>query len=185
MEIRKLFWAARGIVLKPFFGKFGNMSYIGKPIALLGIQSIYIGDRVRIYPGVRMEAHNGARIIVEENTSIGQNFHVTASKEDLIIGKNTTISGNVFITNIDHDYKKIDTHILDQDWIVNTTRIGEGCFLGYGVAIQAGSVLGKHCIVGANAVVRGHYPDYSVIVGVPGRLIKQYNFKSGEWERKK
>ena len=74
---------------------------------------------------------------------------------------------------------------MDQKWLVKTTRIGEGSFIGYGAAIQAGTILGKHCIVGTNAVVRGSYPDYSVIVGVPGRVIKRYNPKSGNWENVK
>lgn len=182
MDLRKLLWAVRGIIYKPFFGRFGNMSYIGKPVSLSGMKSIYINDKVRIYPGVRMETYNGARIIIEGNTSIAQNFHIIAEKEDLVIGKNVTISGNVFVTNIDHGYQDIDKHILDQDWIVNTTKIGDGCFIGYGVAIQAGTVLGKHCIVGTNAVVRGHFPDYCVIVGVPARIVKKYNPDSGEWE---
>ena len=183
MEYRKILWALRGLVYKLFFGKMGNMSYIGKPISLIGTKGIYIGDKVRIYPGVRMEAHNGGKIIIEDNTSIAQNFHVTAGKEDLVIKKNTTISGNVFITNIDHGYQDIEKHILDQEWIVKTTVIGEGCFIGFGAAIQADTILGKHCIVGTNAVVRGHFPDYSVIVGVPARVVKTYNPDNKTWER--
>ena len=52
-----------------------------------------------------------------------------------------------------------------------------------GACIQAGTVLGKQCVVGANAVVRGTYPDYCVIVGVPARVIKKYNPETGKWEK--
>ena len=183
MEFRKLLWAFRAVAYKPFFGKIGGKSYIGKPVSLIGTKNIYVGNRVRIYPGVRMEAHKGGKIVINENCSIAQNFHITAEQEELIIEKNTTILGNVFITNIDHDYRDIKKHIMDQDWKVSTTRIGEGSFIGFGAAIQAGTVLGKHCIVGTNAVVRGYFPDYCVIVGVPGRVEKKYNPVSGEWER--
>lgn len=182
MEIRKLLWALRAVIYKPFFGKIGSMSYIGKPVSLIGTKNVYIGNRVRIYPNVRMEAHNAGKIIIEDNCSIAQNFHITAEQEELIIEKNTTILGNVFITNIDHDYSDIKKHIMDQEWKVRTTRIGEGSFIGFGAAIQAGTILGKHCIVGTNAVVRGHFPDYCVIVGVPGRIIKRYNPDKEEWE---
>lgn len=183
MDYRKVLWAIRGLLYKPFFGKFGIKSYIGKPVSLIGKRNIIVCDRVRIYPGVRMETYRGAKIIIEENTSIGQNFHVVASDEDLIISKNTTISGNVLVTNTDHCYQDINKHILDQELSIKNTKIGEGCFIGYGAVIQAGTVLGKHCIVGANSVVKGCFPDYCVIVGVPGRVIKQYNSDSGEWER--
>lgn len=183
MEFRKVLWALRVLIYKPFFGKIGSMSYMGKPVSLIGTKNIYVGNRVRIYPGVRMEAHNGGKIVINENCSIAQNFHITAEQEELIIEKNVTILGNVFITNIDHDYCDINRHILDQEWKVSTTRIGDGSFIGFGAAIQAGTVLGKHCIVGTNSVVRGHFPDYCVIVGAPGRIVKKYNPVSGEWER--
>lgn len=52
-----------------------------------------------------------------------------------------------------------------------------------GAAIMAGTVLGKQCVVGANAVVKGTYPDYSVIAGVPAKIIKRYNAQSGLWEK--
>lgn len=63
------------------------------------------------------------------------------------------------------------------------TIIGENCFIGFGASIQAGTVLGKKCIVGTNAVVHGTYPDYSVIVGVPAKSIKRYNEETGDWEK--
>ena len=130
-----------------------------------------------------MEAANGGSIVVRNNTSIGQNVHITADKEELEIGENTTILGNSFITNIDHDYQKINVHIMDQDRVVKTTKIGDNCFIGYGACIQAGTVLGKQCIVGANAVVRGSFHDYSVIVGVPARVVKQYDPITERWEK--
>lgn len=183
MEIIKLFWAARGILYKLSFGHFGSFSYIGSPLYLRGRKKIYIGNKVRIYPGIRMETMEGGRIIIEADTSIGQNFHITASKENLVIGKGTSIAGNVYVTNIDHDYRKLGTHILKQPQIVSTTRIGENCFIGYGAAIQAGTVLGNQCIVGANAVVRGIFPDHCVIAGVPAKIIKKYNSNTGRWEK--
>ena len=81
------------------------------------------------------------------------------------------------VTNIDHDYKVINKPIAQQELIVNETEIGENCFIGSGVKIQAGTKLGFQCVVGANAVVRGEFPDYSVIVGVPAKVIKRLNIK--------
>jgi acetyltransferase-like isoleucine patch superfamily enzyme len=183
MTINKLFWAARGFCYKASFGKFGNYSYIGKPTSLLGTKEIFVEDRVRIQPGIRMETASNGSIVIHENTSIGQNVHITADGEPLEIGKNTTILGNTFITNLDHDYREIGVHIMDQKRIVHTTKIGENCFIGFGACIQAGTVLGKQCVVGANAVVRGHFPDYSVIVGVPARVVKRYNLETKQWEK--
>ena len=99
----------------------------------------------------------------------------------LSIGDDVTILGNVCITNIDHEYQKIDRSVLEQNNIVSHTSIGQGSFLGYGSIIQAGTQLGKHCIVGANSVIRGEFPDYCVIVGSPGRIVKRYNASLKEW----
>ena len=183
MDFRKLLWALRGLVYKPFFGNIGRFSYIGKPISIIGPKRIYIEDRVRIYPGVRMEAHEGSKIVIRNNTSIAQNVHIIADKESLVVGESVTVSGGVFITNIDHEYKDMNKHVLEQGHIVRTTRIGNGSFIGYGAAIQAGTILGEHCVVGTNAVVRGTFPDRCVIVGVPGRIIKRYNSQMQKWER--
>ena len=132
--IFKIFWILRGLLYKPFFGKFELPSYIGKAIFIGNFKRIFINKRVRIFPGARIEViGNEASIIFEENISIGQNLHITSASQ-LIIGKNTTI-------------------------------------------------LGKQCIVGANAVVRGHFPSYCVIVGVPARIVKRYDEKSGAWKK--
>lgn len=183
MTFQKMCWAMRGIAYKATFGKFGNVSYIGKPVSIVGAKKIFIGDKVRIYSGIRMEAANGGSIRIHDNCSIAQNVHITADGEELSIGSGTTILGNSFITNLDHEYKEIGVPILKQKRTVKATQIGENCFIGMGACIQAGTVLGKQCVVGANAVVRGTYPDYCVIVGVPARVIKKYNPETGKWEK--
>lgn len=181
--IIKYFWALRALIYKPFFGQFGLPSYIGKPIALVGTRKIFIKKRVRIYPNVRLEVYRkNSSLVINENVSIGQNVHIT-SGENLIIGASSTILANVFITNIDHDYTEIDKHILDQKMIIKKTTIGENCFIGIGAAIQAGTILGKQCIVGANSVVKGEFPDYCVIVGSPAKIVKKYNFDTKNWEK--
>ncbi len=181
--IFKIFWILRGLIYKPFFGKFNFPSYIGKPVFIGNFKRIFINKRVRIFPGARIEViGNDASIVFEENISIGQNLHITSASQ-LVISKNTTILESVMITNIDHDYKEIDKHILEQKHIISETRIGENCFIGYGAVIQAGTILGKQCIVGANAVVRGTFPDYCVIVGIPAKIVKRYDEKSGVWKK--
>lgn len=181
--IIKMIWFLRGLLYKPFFGKYLLPSYIGKPIYIGGFKQIYIGKRVRILPQARIEAVNKASsITIKENVSIGQNLHII-SGEHLVINKNCTLSANVFITNIDHEYKEIDKHILEQPLLIKKTTIGENCFIGYGAVIQAGTILGKQCVIGANAVVRGDFPDYSVIVGAPAIIIKRYNVANKEWEK--
>lgn len=181
--INKVFWVIRAILYKLIFKKIGFISYIGKPLFLLGCNKITIGKNVRIFPHIRMEVHGkDSSIEIGDSVAIGQNVHIT-SGENLKIGKCTTILANSFITNIDHDYTQINVHVLDQKMHIKKTEIGENCFIGIGSSIQAGTILGKQCVVGANSVVRGSFPDYCVIAGVPARIIKKYNFETQQWEK--
>ena len=183
MQIQKIYWWIKTQFLRLKGLDIGFKSYVANPISIIGGSRIIIGKEVRIYPGVRMETHFSGSIIISDDVSIGQNFHITSANEKLIIGKHSTISGNVFITNIDHDYKEIGVHILKQQHIVTKTEIGENCFIGYGAAIQAGTILGKQCVVGANSVVKGAFADYSVIVGAPARVVKKYDFENKCWRK--
>ena len=183
--IFKIFWIIRGLVYKPFFGKFSFPSYIGKPIYINNFKKIFIGKRVRIFPNSRIECiGKDAKIIIHDNVSIGHNLHLTAFST-LEISKNCTISSNVLITDNQHTYLEIGKHIMNQKNIIKKTFIGKNCFIGTGAVIDAGTILGKQCIVGANSVVSGLYPDYCVIVGAPGRIVKRYDTNTKEWKKTK
>lgn len=183
MHPLKYVWALRALIYKPFFNTIGKMSYIGKPCFLSGTKRISIGEKDRIFPGIRMEAIEGGRIIIGNNVAIEQNVHIISHSTFLKIGNDTTISAGVFISNVNHKYDDIHKSVMDQGIQKQETVIGDGCFIGYGAVILPGTILGNHCIVGANAVVKGEYPSNSVIVGAPGRVVKQYNEKRKEWSK--
>lgn len=181
MELKKLMWGIRFLIYKPLLGKTGKIGYIGKPLILKNSKNISLGNKVRIYPGARMECHDGGRIIIGDNVAIGQNVHITSAKEDLIIRSGTTITGNVFITNIIHDYEDVNKPILEQGYTVRSTVIGNDCFIGFASGIMPGTRLGKHCVVGAHSLTSKRFDDYSVVVGSPARVIKKYHKGSKEW----
>ena len=178
----KYLWIIRGFFSKLTFKHFGNMSYMGKPLYIEGKKRISVGTRTRIFPGLRMEALKDGYIHIGSNTVIEQNVHIISMGNNMTIGDNVTIAPNVFITNVNHNYQDINKSVMDQEKKKKKTTIGEGCFIWYGAAIQAGTILGKHCIVGSNAVVNGVYPDNCVIVGIPARIIKRFDPISDKWE---
>ncbi len=183
MIIDKFLWTARALAYRPLLKNIEFPSYIGNPINIIGYKKISIGKNVRIYPNIRLEVHGkDSEVIIEDDVGIAQNVHITCNGR-LVIGKGSVVLANAFITNIDHDYSQIDVPILKQKQILKETRIGENCFIGIGAAIQAGTILGKQCIVGTNSVVRGEFPDYCVIAGNPAKIIKKYNFETNQWER--
>jgi len=171
-----------------FLKKLGEKSVVCKPLFWTS-EKVTIGNNCYIWPDSRIQAldqYKGqsfdSHIIFEDNVSMQERCHIAASDE-LIIGRNTTIASNVMIQDVDHDYEQLDVNILDQRLISKKILIGENCFIGTGAKVLAGTVLGKQCIVGANSVVRGIFPDYCVIVGMPGKIVKVYNHELKIWER--
>jgi acetyltransferase EpsM len=57
--------------------------------------------------------------------------------------------------------------------VSGNVSIGEGTLIGTGAVILPNIKIGKWCKIGAGAVVTKDIPDYSVVVGVPGKIIKQ------------
>ena len=176
----KILWGIRFVLMYFLWKKCGFPGYIGKPIFLMGLNKVNVGSRVRIFPGLRLEVHEGGTLNIGGNVSIGQNLHMTSGKK-IGIGSGSVITANVVITDIDHEYKQVGKPVLEQGLLLSETVIGENCFIGSGAIIQAGTVLGDHCVVGANSVVHGSFLSGSVIVGAPARVMKQY--RNGEWER--
>lgn len=179
----KVSWALRYALYSIFvFGRAGLPGYIGRPIFMMNPKQAYLGKKVRIFPGMRLEIHNQGLVNIGNNIAIGQNLHLTCG-ESLKIGDGTIISGNVVVTDIEHNYEQVDVSVHDQGIKTKPTVIGENCFIGFGASIQPGTVLGKQCVVGANSVVKGVFPNYSVIVGSPAKAVKQLNNESLKWER--
>lgn len=53
------------------------------------------------------------------------------------------------------------------------TRIGKNCWVGVNCIITSGVTIGDWCIIGANSVVTKDVPSYSVVGGVPARVLRQ------------
>jgi acetyltransferase-like isoleucine patch superfamily enzyme len=150
---------------------------------------ISLGEGVLIWRGCRLEAvdkYGGQgftpRIDIGDRVSFQQNCHASAAG-NLFFGARTSILFDVMITDIDHEYTQPDINVLLQPLTVRPSSIGRNCFIGAGARIQAGTHLGDHCIVGTNAVVRGSFPDYCVLAGVPARIVKRRDAETGLWRR--
>ena len=190
-KLRRLYYHLIGkMYYRKLFKRFGDGSLIFSPLNIANPDCISIGENVHIGHGARIEALTGwyggqqfaPELEIQDGVDTGQNFTIGCANR-VVIGRNTIISFDVFITDNDHAYEQIDVPVMQQPLIVQKTIIGENCFIASGVKILAGTVLGKQCIVGSNSVVRGEFPDYCVIVGAPARVVKRYSAQSGRWER--
>jgi acetyltransferase-like isoleucine patch superfamily enzyme len=56
-------------------------------------------------------------------------------------------------------------------------KIGNNVFIGDNCTILPNTIIGDNCIVGAGSVVRGRFPDDSVIIGNPAKIVMKMNFQ--------
>lgn len=160
------------IILPPFYLS---------PKNIILFNNVLIFDYARIegvemYEGVSFDPI----IILHDNVQIQQSFYLTCATK-IEIGRNTSIAANVTITDIHHPYTDIHLPIEKQAIETDPVSIGEDCKLYNNVVILPGTNIGRHCTVGANSVVKGFFPDYSVIVGSPARIVKRYSFEKQAW----
>jgi len=121
-------------------------------------------------------------LAIGENCSIGRFAHITCSKT-VIIENYVLITEGVLITDSLHGYTDILTPIINQPLIsLGGIRIGEGSWIGNGAKIIGNVIIGKNCLISANTVISNMViPDYCVIAGNPGKIVKQY--ENGVWKK--
>ncbi|RDI58364.1 acetyltransferase [Flavobacterium glaciei] len=68
-------------------------------------------------------------------------------------------------------------HISPNASLAGNVSVGEGSHIGIGATVIQGIKIGKWSIIGAGAVILTDVPDYAVVVGNPGKIIK---FKNNE-----
>ena len=159
------------------FGAFGWRSRVGGCDMLTNPHAISIGKRVLIRKGARLEAVGVVakcqpKITIGDGTAIQFYFHCGAA-ESVTIGKNVLIAGRVYITDHDHAFDDPEVPPIVADKLVSKpVVIEDGAWLGEGCVILKGVTIGQRAIVGANAVVSRDVAPFTVVGGVPARVIR-------------
>ena len=169
------------------FKAIGKRVLFGYLNSIKGYSYIEIGDNCSFGNNLRLEAVSGwgnqkyTPIIVFGNSvTINQNFHCTCARS-IRIGDGTSITANCGIFDISHPYEDITVGPKEAQIIARPIRIGKDCLIGMNTVILPGTEIGNHCVVGANSTVSGVYPDYTVIVGSPAKIVKKYDLKQRQW----
>ncbi|MGQ7945280.1 acyltransferase [Flavobacterium sp. WC2509] len=176
------------VINKRNYKKLGGNSFIKNPL-IVTPKFISVSDNVFVQANARIEgitSYEGIsfypHIEIGENCTIQQNLHLTCA-QSVFVGKNTAIAANVTITDINHPYENIDLSIEKQPLEVTPVSIGEDCKIYNNAVILPGTKIGKHCVIGANSVVLGNFPDYSIVVGAPAKIIRRYCFATNQWKK--
>lgn len=123
-----------------------------------GVGDVFIGDRTRIGLG---------------NVLIGP----------VKVGNDVMFAQNVVLSGLNHSYEDLSLPISQQKVSTDPIVIEDEVWIGANATITAGVTVGKHSVVAGGSVVVKDVPPYSVVAGNPGRILKQYNAETKQWER--
>lgn len=126
--------------------------------------------------------NNGAgNVIIGNNARVGIGSVIIGPVH---LGNKVGLGQHVFISGFNHGYENGEQDSNEQPLVKKEVIIDDESHIGANSVIVAGVHIGKRCQIGAGSVVTKDIPDYSVAVGNPARIIKQYNLQNKEWERK-
>ena len=176
------------VISFPFLNHAGKNILINTPLKMDGLKNISIGDNVivgyKCWFFALKNNNTKSKINIGSGSAIGSFNHIVALK-NVTIGKNVLTSDKVYISDNLHNYEDINTPIIKQSIRqIGEVIIGDGSWIGENSCI-IGAKIGKNCVVGANSVVTKDVPDYSVVAGVPAKIIKIYDFNNNSWKRVK
>lgn len=99
---------------------------------------------------------------------------------DATLEDNVLVASNVSIMNgsKQHGIERLDVPVREQPGVFEHITIGDDSWIGERAVVSAD--VGKHCVVGAGAVVTKPVPDYAVVVGVPAKIIGDRRELSGD-----
>ncbi|MGH4023649.1 MAG: acyltransferase [Pseudonocardiaceae bacterium] len=150
-----------------------GMVFLGKDVQVHcrpGYGRLELGAFTHLGDGNSIRCHEGS-LRIGDKVVFGCNSVVNCYL-DVEIGAATLVADWVYIVDFDHRTSDIHLPIKDQGIVKGPVRIGPGSWVGTKATVLRGAQLGRGCVVGANAVVRGSLPDYSVAVGSPARVVR-------------
>ena len=119
-------------------------------------------------------------VIIGERSLIGLSCVVIGP---VTIGNDVMLAQNIVLSGLNHPYEDVTQPISTQKVTTKEIRVKDEVWIGANAVITAGVTIGRHSVVAAGSVVTKDVPDYSIVVGNPARIIKQYNFETKTWEK--
>ena len=130
------------------------------------------------------EAGTTPKISIDDGCVI--NNQVTISAKNYIhIEDDVMLSRSVLIMDHNHAYEDPRLPVREQGVTQGgKVKIEQGCWIGQGAAIvcsQGELVIGRNSVVAANSLVTRSFPPFSVVVGNPARLARQFDLAKQVW----
>lgn len=165
-----------------------------RPIYLRGRKWMKIGRGFTCGPGLRMDVFpqtqtHGPILSIGTHVQMNDYVHVAVA-QSVFIGDRVLIASKVFISDHDHGCYSGDgpqdspfTPPSERKLYCSPVVIEDDVWIGEFVAVLPGVTIGKSSIIGTHSTVTKNIPPYSIAIGSPARVFKQYNFDTKTWER--
>jgi carbonic anhydrase/acetyltransferase-like protein (isoleucine patch superfamily) len=153
----------------------------GNPLyALDGISPILPPDgQFWIAPG----AHVIGKVRIEPGVSIWFGAVLRGDIEEIFVGARTNVQeGSLLHTDVGFPLSVGPECTIGHHAILHGCRIGENSLIGMGAILLNGARIGNNCIIGAGALVTEgkEFPDDSLIIGSPARLVRKLDAESAQ-----
>ena len=115
-------------------------------------------------------------VIIGEEASVWFGVVIRGDNEPINLGPRTNIQDNsVLHTDPGFPVNIGQGCTIGHKAIIHGCIIGDNCLIGMGAIVLNGAKIGDNCLIGAGALVKTGQviPDNSMVVGAPGRVIRQ------------
>lgn len=167
------------VFVNPFFSKRARGSIV-KWSAKLNVSPInhFSLGRNSIIENYSLVDNGVGSVLIGESSRIGWRNTVIGP---VTIGSNVITAQNVVLSGLNHNYENPDVPIRKQGVTASRIVIQNDSWIGANSTITAGVTVSRHSIVAAGSVVVRDVPPFSIVAGVPARIIKHYDFELKEW----
>ena len=144
---------------------------------ILHPENVTIGKNFTMGPFAQIlcqDPDKGSKVTLGDNVSINHHVFINADCGGVItVGNNVIIGPMTILRAANHRADDINTPIRDQGHRPGVIIIEDDVWLGSGVVILPDVRIGRSSIIGAGSVVTKDIPAFSVVVGIPGKVIRQ------------
>jgi galactoside O-acetyltransferase len=168
-----LFWKSYGFLLRSSFSSFGKNMSVHPAVKISGAKNISIGNNFSTI-GIAYLIANDGILEIGDNLSLNTNVRIDASSGRIIIGNNVSIGPNVVLRSADHGTAP-GKLINKQPHVGGTIIIHDDVWIASNAVILKNVELGEGCVVAAGAVVTKDVPPYSIVGGIPAKILRSRN----------
>lgn len=163
----------RYLAYKPLFKKTNGNFRIDSGVIILGFENIELGNNVSFMQNSYIYAHDGGGIMIGDNFTMNTNSQLGASFGKIIIGNDCAIAPNCVLRASNHNFENPDILFRKQGHTYGEIIIEDDVWISSNCVITANTKIGKSSIVGAGSVVTKDVEPYSIVGGVPAKLIRK------------